>query len=50
MGDLHLKFCLLYVDDVIIFSRTYEEHLTAVFMKLREAGLKLKMSFLSKRD
>ena len=26
MGDLHLKFCLLYLDDVKIFSRTYEEH------------------------
>ena len=47
MGDLHLKFCLLYLDDVIIFSRTYEEHLerlTAVFEKLREAGLKLSPS------
>ena len=42
MGDLHLKFCLLYLDDVIIFSRIYEEHLehlTAVFEKLGEAGL-----------
>ena len=47
MGDLHLKFCLLYLDDVIIFSRTYEEHLErliAVFEKLREAGLKLSTS------
>ena len=44
MGDLHLKFCLLYLDDVIIFSRTYDEHLerlSAVFEKLRDAGLKL---------
>ena len=47
MGDLHLKFCLLYLDDVIIFSRTYEEHLerlTAIFEKLKEAGLKLSPS------
>ena len=47
MGDLHLKFCLLYLDDVIIFRKTYEEHLehlAAVFEKLRDAGLKLSPS------
>ena len=47
MGDLHLKFCLLYLDNVIIFSKTYEEHLerlAAVFEKLRDAGLKLSPS------
>ena len=33
MGDLHLKFCLLYLDDVIIFSRTYEEHLDRLFSR-----------------
>ena len=44
MGDLHLTYCLLYLDNVIVFSRTYEEHLRrleAVFEKLKEAGLKL---------
>ena len=41
MGDLHLTHYLLYSDDIIIYSRTYEEHilwLEAVFKKLREAG------------
>ena len=27
MGDLRLKYCLLYLDDMIVFSSTYEEHL-----------------------
>ena len=27
MGDLHLTYCLLYLDDIIIYSRTYEEHI-----------------------
>lgn len=47
MGDLYLTYCLLYLDDVIIFSRTYEEHLErlqAVFSRIKEAGLKLKPS------
>ena len=54
MGDLHLLFCLLYLDDIVIFSKTYEEHfvrLEAVFQKLEEAGLKLgpsKCQFLRK--
>ena len=43
-GDYHLKICLIYLDDLIIFSRTYEEHmdrLRKVFQRIREAGLKL---------
>ena len=47
MGDLHLTYCLLYLDDIIIYSRSYEEHivrLEAVFKKLKEAGLKLSPS------
>ena len=27
MGELHLKECLIYLDDIIIFSKTFEEHL-----------------------
>ena len=37
----------MYLDDVIVFSKTLEEHLErlgGVFQKLREAGLKLKPS------
>ena len=45
MGDLHLTYCLLYLYDIIIYSRTYEEHI--VFKKLKEAGLKL-IPFLCK--
>ena len=47
LGDLHLNWCIIYLDDVIIFSRTPEEHLEqldAVFTKIGKAGLKLKPS------
>ena len=39
--------CLIYLDDVIIFGRSEEEHLTrlkAVLQRIREAGLKLSPS------
>ena len=39
--------CLIYLDDIIVFSSIFEEHLqrlTNVFMALRKAGLKLKPS------
>ena len=44
IGDLHLKECLVFLDDIIIHGRTKEEHLewlSRVFQKLREHGLKL---------
>ncbi|MCG8077518.1 MAG: hypothetical protein JAY75_14935, partial [Candidatus Thiodiazotropha taylori] len=44
---MNLKECLVYLDDVIIFSTTFEEHverLHAVFSKLQEHNLKLKAS------
>ena len=47
MGDLHLRECLLYIDDIIIFSRTFDEHISrleAVFERLHKAKLKLKAS------
>ena len=47
MGDLYLSQCLVYIDDVIVFSRTFEEHLQrleGVFQRLHDAGLKLKPS------
>jgi hypothetical protein len=47
MGDLYLTYCLLYMDNIIVYSRTYEEHLQclkAVFQRLHEEGLKLKPS------
>ena len=47
LGEIHLNWCIIYLDDVIIFSENPEEHLTrleGVFKKLRAAGLKLKPS------
>ena len=47
LGDMHLNWCIIYLDDVIVFSKTPEEHLVrlhGVFQKLREAALKLKPS------
>ena len=47
LGDLHLQYCIIYLDDVIVFSKTLEEcvfRLKAVFEKLKQAGLKLKPS------
>ena len=55
MGDLHLSYCLLYLDDIVIYSKTYEDHLVrleAVLQKLKDAGLKLspsKCNFLQKK-
>ena len=30
LGDLHLDICFIYLDDLIIFSKTYEEHLDRI--------------------
>ena len=45
LGDLNMNWCIVYLDDIIIFSDTKEEHikrLEAIFQKLMAAGLKLK--------
>ena len=47
LDDLHLNWCIIYLDNVIVFSKTPEEHakrLEAVFEKISKAGLKLKPS------
>ena len=47
LGELNLSWCIIYLDDIIVFSQTPEEHLVrlqAVFDKLKAAGLKLKPS------
>ena len=47
LREMHLNWCIIYLDDMIIFSKTPEEHierLQVVLQKLRAAGLKLKPS------
>ena len=44
LGDLNTQICYIYLDDVIIFSRTFEEHverLERVLDKILHAGFKL---------
>ena len=44
LGDLNMKICLIYLDDLIIFSDSFEQHLERldiVLTKLQEANLKL---------
>lgn len=45
-GDLNFTHLLVYLDDLIIFSKTFEhlERLQLVFDQLQEHGLKLKPS------
>ena len=47
LGDLNLHWCIIYLDDIMIFSKdpvSHLERLKAVFRKLEEASLKLKPS------
>ena len=47
LGELHLQYCIIYLDDIIVFSKTLEEQLKRlhmVFEKLSALGLKLKLS------
>lgn len=44
MGDMHLREVLVFLDDLIVFSKSLEEHetrLISVLNRLRESGLKL---------
>jgi len=44
LSGLTWKICLVYIDDIIVFSKTFEEHLRnldLVFTQIHEANLKL---------
>ena len=45
LAGLDTKNCLVYLDDIILFNRTEDEHIATlreVFQRIRAAGLKLK--------
>ena len=47
LGELHLEWCIIYLDDIIIFLKNPDDHITHLeggFEKLAKAGLKLKPS------
>jgi hypothetical protein len=55
LDDLHLEICMIYLDDLIVFSDSFEEQLSRlerIFHRLRESGLKLapsKCSFFQEK-
>ena len=47
LGELNLNYCLIYLDDLVVYSRTLDDHLyhlCAVFNRFQEHNLKLKPS------
>ena len=47
LKDYMWKFCLVFVDDIIVWSKDWAEHkrhLAAIFSKLHEQGFQLKLS------
>jgi len=55
LGDLNMRICIVYLDDIVIFSDSVEEHLhhlELVFERIRQYGLKLnpeKCQFFQKK-
>ena len=55
LGDLHLTICMVFLDDIIVYGNSFEEHLDRlerVLLRLGENGLKLnpkKCSFFQER-
>ena len=49
-GDMNMQSCLIYLVDIVVFSRTFDEHvqrLSMVFERLIDAGLKLSLRNVS---
>lgn len=47
LAGLQSKNCLVYVDDILVIRKTFDEHLDnlgLIFDHLKEAGIKLKPS------
>ena len=47
LSGLQWQQCLVYIDDILIFANSFEEHLSrlqTVFQRLRQAKLKLKLT------
>ena len=47
LAGLHWSICLVYIDDIIVYGRTCQEHLERleeVFKRLKQTGLKMKPS------
>ena len=44
LGNLHMQYCIIYVQDIIVFSKTSEHLVRAIVEKLKRAELKLKPS------
>ena len=47
LAGLHWTTCLIYLDDILIFSATVQQHFTRlreIFDRLKQAGLKIKPS------
>ena len=45
LGELNLIYCYIYLDNIVVFSHTAEEHLhqlCIIFDQFREHNLKLK--------
>lgn len=46
LAGLARQTCMVYIDDILVFSKTFKEHLShleEVFHRLRQAGLRLKL-------
>lgn len=44
LRGINFKFCLVYVDDILVFSKSFKDHIShleQVFSRLRDANLKL---------